>query len=322
MIMKKLLLIAAFAAAVSPVDAQTYFPMKKGAVLEYKYFDSDGKPLRDRYRNERWTRFGVEEVWGDSVANVVIENETFARLTGVEAARDVIDGISYGDVRVTPTATVFENIMWTFMPESLAITSADHDKAIDQNEMLKSVSEGVRILATVSATVSLPRELHVGDELPEVRYQAVFAEELPEETLAKRTELIDQAKQQIAQIDLGALDPSVRDMFELVNEMDVSKPTATTQTAVIRNRRVVAQERLGGYDCWKITYDIVGPTERTPGMPRFKVGANGMLQRDESVPPIFGYVDYISPEVGLVKREKLNFRGNKVEEVMSLVEVR
>jgi hypothetical protein len=320
--MKTLLLIAAFAAGVSAAAAQTYFPMKKGAVLEYKYYDNGGKPLLDKWRNERWMRLTVEEAWGDSIANVVIENETFARLAGVEAVRDVIGGISYGDVRVTPSETVFDNTMWTFMPESLAITSTDHDKAVEQNEMFKSISEGVKISATVSAAVSLPHELHVGDELPEVRYEAVFSEEMPEETLVKRSELIGLAKQQIAQVDLGSLDPAMREMFELVNEMDVSKPTATTQSAVIRNRRVVAMEKVGDYDCWKITYDIVGPTERTPGMPRFKVGANGMLQRDDSAPPIFGYADYISPDVGLVKREKFNFRGNRVDEVMILVEVK
>ncbi len=321
--MKKIFLTAILTVAILPVSAQTFFPMKKGTVLEYKYYDDKGKPLRDQWRNERWTRLTVEDTWGDSIANIVIANETFERLAGVEALRETIDGISYGDVHTTPTEVVFENVLWFFMPENLLKASADMDEMLKSNEMMRAMSEGSKTTVTLSATASLPRELHVGDVLPDVRYEAVYKEEVLEEALAKRQDIMNTAKETIAHINLDAIniDESTRATLEAVMGMDLSKPTATTQTAMISNRRVVAFEKVGDYDCWKITYRIVGPTEHTPGIPRFKIGANGMPELDQTPPAITDYIDYISPEVGLVKREKLNFRGNKVEEVMKLTSV-
>ncbi len=333
--MRKLFLIAAFAAfgmqsfAVGQADdvsksprAGTFFPIQKGVVLEYRYYDNNGKPLRDQWKNERWTRLTVEDTWGDSVANVAIENETFARLAEVETVRSIIDGLSYGDVRTTPTETVFENVIWQFLPEQLYLASADSDKALQANEMMRAMAEGSTTRVTLSAAIALPRELHVGDELPELRYEAVYSEEVPEETLAKRQEIMGKTNEMIAEVNIDDIpDESIRGLLEAVKSMDLSKPTVTTQTAIIRNRRVVAFEKAGEYDCWEITYDVVGPTERTPGIPKIKMGANGIPTVDDSPPAIVSYVDYISPEVGLVRREKLNFRGNRVEEVMTLTSV-
>lgn len=318
-------MIAAFAVAGLSAYGQAFFPMEKGTVLEYRYYDNNGKPLRDQWKNERWTRLTVEDTWGDSVANVMIENETFARLAGSEMMREIISGLSYGDVRITPTETVFENVLWTFIPEQLHQASADSDEAVKSNNMMKALAEGSTTHVTLSATVAMTHELKVGDVLPELRYEAVFSEEVPEETLAKRKEFMGKTQEALntalAQVDMNAMDESTRATIEVVQGMDMSKPMVTTQTVIIRNRRVMAFEKVGEYDCWKIAYDIVGPTENTPGIPKFKMGTNGTPTIDNSPPAIFGYVDYISPEVGLVRREKLNFRGNKVEEVMELTNV-
>ncbi len=100
-------------------------------------------------------------------------------------------------------------------------------------------------------------------------------------------------------------------------------------SAVVSDQVVEASERVsvpaGDFECWKITYKVVGPTGRGLGYPtRAEMIAAGvppeMLGRmfNEVVPVTTEYVDYLSPEVGLVKREKMNFRGNRVEEVMVL----
>ncbi len=317
--MRKIILTAVFTAIA--LSAGAYFPMKKGTVLEYKYYDNNGKPLRDSWRNERWTRLTVEDTWGDSVANVVIENETFARLAEVEAVRDIIDGLSYGDVRTTPDEVVFENVMWQFLPEQLYQVPDDVDKQAQSNDFVKNFVAGSTTRVTLSATAGVPRELKVGDQLPDVRYEAVLKEEVPEETLANRQGFINKINESLAEVNLAELDESNRSMIEAVRGMDLSKPATIIQTAMVRNRRVVAFEKVGEYDCWKITYEIVGPTERMPGIPKFKMGANGNMELDNSAPPIVGYIDYISPEIGLVRREKLNFRRNRIEEVMALTSV-
>ena len=320
---KILLLMVVMAATVAPAGAQTFFPMKKGAVLEYRYYDAKDNPLRDPWRNERWMRLTVEDMWGDSIANVVIANETFERLASVEMLREIIDATSYGDVRQTSDGVVFENVMWTFMSESLPQTSSDVDKVVKSNDMMRKMTEGSKTTVALRATAFVPHALSVGDTLPDAKYEAIYREEAPEETLVERDKMIKEAKEAMSRINIDQIqDESLRALFESVGRIDMSKNMTTTQTAVVRNRRVEAFEKVGDYECCKISCELIGPTERTPGIPRVQM-QNGMPSFDWSdpVPVIMRYVDYLSPEVGLVRREKYNFRGNKIEEVMKLTAV-
>lgn len=64
--MKKLL-FTLVALVATNAGAQTFFPMKQGAVLEYEYRDGKGHPMRDKWRNGRWLRMTVEQTWGDTL---------------------------------------------------------------------------------------------------------------------------------------------------------------------------------------------------------------------------------------------------------------
>lgn len=299
--------------------AQNYFPMKKGAVLEYRYYGNNGRPLRDQWGNDRWTRFTVEDLWGDSIANVAVENETFDRLKGADLLREQIEPLSYGDVRVSPTEVVYENVLWGFIPSGLAYLPADIDQAVENlDKDNQEVARETRVVVTLSATAPMPREPHVGDSLPELRYEASFREEMSEETRAKRQEVFDKQMEKVmSQVNIDEMGHEAEEAFGAIMQIDMSKSMTRTMTAIIRNRRVEAFEKVavpaGEYDCWKISYEIVGPTERVSGLPEALQALQGT-----QAPVIVSYVDYISPEVGLVKREKLNFRGNRAEEVMTL----
>ena len=179
--MKKIILCLACVATVANVGAQTFFPMQKGAVLEYRYYDLKDKPVRDQWRNEHWTRITVEEIWGDSIANVAIENETYARLANNKGAKPIIDGVSYGDVMINAHEVVFDNVMWTFTWNQLYKTpTEDKDEDADDGKQSFDVE--------LNATASLPRELHVGDSLPEAVYKSTFYEKLDAKATAKRIE--------------------------------------------------------------------------------------------------------------------------------------
>ncbi len=293
--MKRILYLLLLVAV--PASAQSFFPMKKGAVLEYKYYDDKEKPLRDQWRNERWIRFTVDEVWGDSVANVTVENEAMARLAKNVLVQQAIADISYGDVRVTDRGVEFDNMQWLFTGIPAMFTSMPGEMP---EEALENITP---YRAELTAAHFLPANMAVGDLLPDERYELLFIEQVTEELKEKREEQFSEAESEMMMHGETA---------SLPRQINFSSK------AVISNRKVEAFEKAttpaGTFDCWKISYEVVGPTESVVGIPeQFNI---------QNTPTIFKYVDYISPEVGLVKREKMNYRGNKAEETMLLVSVK
>ncbi len=282
--------------------AQTFIPMQKGAVLEYKYYDAKGKPLRDQWRNVRWLRFTVDEVWGDSVANVTIESEAMARLSKNILVQQAIADISYGDVRVTAAGVEFDNMQWLFtgIPAMFALLPGDMSEEV-QKEALDEIAP---YRAELSATHFLPADMAVGDSLPDERYELIYREQVTEELKKKRDKEYAETE--------GEMMMARGETVSLPRRIDLSSK------AVIRNRRVEAFEKAttpaGTFDCWKISYEVVGPTESVVGFPP--------QMNMERTTPMVKYVEYVSPEVGLVKREKMNYRGNKAEETMVLESIK
>lgn len=278
-------------------SAQTYFPMREGAVLEYRYYNDKGKALRDAWRNERFTRLMVEKMWGDSIANVAIENETFERLKGDYYLGDIIDATSYGDVVVREGEVLFENVMWTFIPWEL-------DTCDRSPESLKTNFE-----VAMSSTARLPRVLNIGDSLPEVRYKAIFTERVSPEELSKRKNR----------------EPGEFEMMltEQGTKFNLSPTERVEENGVVRGRRVVGHETVGRYDCFKIEYELVGPAISSSTRPSSVSFIDGVasVDYDYPAPMVIKYADYISPEVGLVRREKMNGTGRRVEEIMQLESV-
>lgn len=299
--MMKIIICLAAVAVVAGVDAQTFFPMKKGTVLEYKFYDNKEKPLRDAWREERFLRLTVDKVWGDSIANVTIENETFKRLASNKTAQNMIDGISYGDVIVRAEEVVFENVLWLFMPGRLSLMSGDGKSDESFNIELH-------------ASAKLPRKLQVGDLLPDMRYEAHFREQVSDSLKAIR----DQENETI----------SLNKQLISMGMETIKYPSAYNLElkATVHKRKVDGMESIkttaGEFECYRISYEIVGPKENLIGYPKMvSLNSDGRINisyEDNDPPVIIKYVDYISPEVGLVKREKLNFRGNKVDETMVL----
>lgn len=330
--MKTKLFFLAALFAVAGASAQSYFPMREGAVLEYRYYDNKGKALKDPWRNDRWTRLAVEKMWGDSIANVAIMDETFERLKNMEVVRSTIEGISYGDVRVTPTEVVFENVMWLFPSESLRMMpEMDKESLKDQLAPLGGsigADFGEAFLAetstdiTLAATARLPRELHVGDTLPEARYRAEYQEVITKEAQDARKEAMGKVVDMIAQYAPDQLEQYGGGL----ESIGAGAASFSVISATVRNRVIEGFESIetpaGTFECWKIGYDLVGPTERYPNMPDIDLSAFGIPNNNNEAPVILRHVDYLSPEVGLVRREKYNGTGRRIEEVMVLEKVR
>ncbi len=301
--------VAALAIAAVSTNAQTYFPMKEGAVLEYKYLDDKGKPMRNEFREERYTRFTVDKVWGDSVANVSIEEPLLKRFANWKSLSTMVEDVNYGDVRVRSNGVVTENLqMMMPYPEIFP--------------RLNSEEENIRFKVDVEAASQLPRELKAGDELPEERYRWTFSSYLAEDA-------DDEIKEQM----LDMMDAMAKQMDAIGLKSDKPTNLVFAESIVVPNRKVVGMETVetpaGKFKCWKITWEMVGPSERMVGMPTreeieeavIALGGNasdvrGMRPSNSTL--LTEYVDYVSPEIGLVRREKRNFRGNKIEETIEL----
>ncbi len=228
------------------------------------------------------------------MANVSIENEALERALDVKELNPAVADINYGDVYVGSDHVTFENVQWIVSTPPF----------FEDYWGLGEVYETFR--AQISATSCLPRELHVGDTLPDENYRALYIEEPTE---------------------LGE-DPSEKRYREYIKERGITLPENDNREvkAVIRNRHVEAQERVkvpaGEWECWKISYEVVGPIEKIVGYPtreQFEAAGIYRYQRPgDEMPVTTKYIDYISPEVGLVKRDKFNFRGKRVEESLVL----
>ncbi len=295
------------ALTVMSAGAQSFIPMKKGAVLEYRYYNAKGRPLLDEWSKERWMRFTVEDVWGDSVANVVIESSQLAQFGAMnEPMKRTTTEIGYGDVSVTAEGVTFENMRWVFpqIPSMFSLYTLSERGRSHSGGWFGSDGESY-YRAELSATSHLPREIHVGDKLPDEQYRALFVDVLSEAQRASREEMKE----------------------KFVEHLNSRAPTASLNIedrASFINRRVEAFEKVsvpaGEFECWKISYELVKPEFKVLGLPDEQLVKERIISGNP--PVVTKYVDYLSPEVGLVKREKMNFRGKRVEEMMVLIEIR
>lgn len=229
------------------------------------------------------------------MANVLVDNENLARPAAAnEPMKRTVSEMSYGDISITEEGVIFENMWWIF-PQ---IPYIFNFYLIEPNGILNGdifCSDGDSYYRVeLSATSFLPHELQVGDKLPDERYSALFVEELSERQRKMRKELS------------GSYALRTGDKLPVTSNIQ--------DRASIVNRRVDAFLSItvpaGDFECWKISYESVKPETKMLGLPE---GVDTFV----TDPMATKYIDYLSPEVGLVKREKLNWRG-KVEETMVL----
>lgn len=303
--MKKIILFIFASICLSGAAAQDncYFPTTTGTSLSYKYYDHRGKASKDDWRNERWMRFTVEGVWPQDdgiVINVAVANETIERLAKSKSTELIAEGLSYGDVKIQGDSVVWDNMQWIARvePEMLAY-------------MAGRVDDGLRYRVELAAITSFPRGMSVGDTLPDERIlDARYFEALTPEQIAER-------EKQMQEFRTEAL--------AMGYNIPPSRPNPSIEVkARVRSREVEAIERVetpaGTFDCYKITYELVEANKL--GIAFFASLAYSDMsdeealrraQKDESIK----YADWISPEVGLVKREKYNDKG-KIQEIMIL----
>lgn len=307
--MKKLMFMLLFAAA-----ASAQVPMRQGAVLEYAYTDSKGKELRDEWRNTRFLRMTVDQVWGDSVANVHIDNENFTRLNKHEAIEEFIGDLQWGDVLRTADGWSLENMQWMVSPLMSMFRMLGNDIAPDETH-----NRDVMFRPTLTASSYLPRELHVGDSLPDEQVKVVWEQVLSDEAQREMDARLEEINSRMAERGMGSMPKK----FDFVI------------SASITDRRVVGFEKVktpaGEFECWKIAYNLVGPKEGIAGMPDFSTFLDGMDGGGAHMTTRMGggggtlvtpCVDYISLEVGLVRRERMNDSGKKIAEIMELRSIR
>lgn len=311
--MKKLITTLLSALCVAGVSAQDncYFPTRKGAELSYKYYNARGKAIKDQWKNERWMKFKVEDVWpgedGGMVINVGIGNETIERMAKSRTLSPVAENLSYGDVKIEGDRVTLDNIQWLaeVTPEWFTYMLANETETSSQYEV------------NLMAQTSFPRNMSVGQELPDEEIlNAKYKEILTQEQQAERDKQMQEMKDEMKAITASVGGAMVGGSF---GDFSISAKGNT------RNRKVEAFEKVetpaGTFDCYKITYELVVPTGGFGGFIG-SVGMNfdpmmggGFPQQQE--PDGVKYADWISPEVGLVKREKYNGRG-KLQEVMRL----
>ncbi len=169
-----------------------------------------------------------------------------------------------------------------------------------------SEDENTAYRLELSATSQLPRKLNIDDSLPDETWQALFKEVLGEEEANKRKAQLDRMK---SEMEMAGEEMPLRS-----TTIDFDYKASVTNRKV-EDKKIVTTP-AGEWECWAIGYDVVGPSTSITGLPK---------ERQEvmsGTPVITRYIDYLSPEVGLVKREKMNFRGNKVEETMVLESVK
>ena len=304
--MKKLTIILLALVWAGTVAAQdkTYFPATKGAELTYKYYNARGKALKDEYKKERWMKFTVEEVWPEQdgmVINVAIGNETLDRLAADEGFKATVDNLSYGDVKIADGMVTTDNMQWivSSIPEFFSYIKG----------------EDMKYRLELAALSSFPQEMAVGDTLPgENIMEAKWYEMLTEEEKQEREESMKEFRMEFQAMGghfygSGADFSSDRPIF--------------TVTATTRNRKAEAVETVvtpaGTFECYKITYEVVRPDNGGFGSISvvfhgdMMMGGPHMRQQED---PSDKYADWVSPEVGLVKREKYNQRGKVTERMI------
>lgn len=282
--------------------------MKQGAVLEYAFTDGKGAPLRDRWRDERWLRMTVEQVWGDTVANVRIDNQEFERLGKMKWFEPLLAELRYGDVMSTAAGVTSENMQWYFSPVHTILQNYG-DEAATSFETRLSVHS------------FLPRGLKTGMTLPEEPFSVTFDQILSPKELAEYEERMKNVDETVTR--------RVDDNGVEVESAVMPSKLDLKITGNVTNRRVAGRERVttpaGTFECWKIEYDLVGPREGMYGVEDLtfefdRTGNSSSMSASQLgfAPTVTACVDYVSPAVGLVRRERMSDSGRRVVEIMEL----
>ena len=318
--MKKLttMLLSALCTVGVSVQAQAqdnhYFPTTKGAELTYKYYNARGRELKNEWKDKRWMKLVVEDVWPSEdgmVINVGVGNDIIERMAGTHMLGLAAGNLSYGDVKIEGDRVTLDNVQWLadVLPE-MFLYMISHDS-----------KDGPQYNVELMAQTSFPRTMTVGEELPdETILDAKYVEELTPEQQAEREERLKEVQ---AEVNMMSQAHGYTIVGAPMNFSDFGIK-AQGQT---RKRKVEAYEKVetpaGTFDCYKITYELVAPDAfRFGGMVSFSAsmdfaGGGGHFPQQPQEPDGTKYADWISPEVGLVKREKYNARG-KLQEVMQL----
>ncbi len=316
--MKKLttLLLSALCAAGLSAQAQDncYFPTTKGAELSYKYYNARGRELKNQWKDARWLKLVVEEVWPSEdgmVINVGVGNDLIERMAVTHMLGLAAGNLSYGDVKIEGDCVTLDNVQWLAdaLPEMFMYMIA-HDR-----------KDGMQYDVELMAQTSFPRTMTVGDELPdETILDAKYVEVLTTEQQAEREERFKEMQTEVSMM-------SQAHGYTIVGAPMNFSDFGIKAQGQIRKRKVEAYEKVetpaGTFDCYKITYELVVPNTFNfggmgpmPGNMDFARGSGRFPQQPQE-PEGTKYADWISPEVGLVKRENYNNRG-KLQEVMRL----
>lgn len=325
--MKKTIVTLLMALLVVPLMAQEnyYFPAKKGARLTYKFYNAKGKPLKDDFKNERWMTFTVDEVWPETngaVMNVTVRNQSYDRFASVKSIARLMEDVSYGDVKVAGDSVTLDNVltqgMMTPYPDHFTYMASDRNLARGNDD--EDEEEGEVQSVELTALYTYPREMKVGDQLPDREvFNGRYITELSEKAKAERDEQMKEIDMELRMMGHGGMG----------HGGSMSEPAFYIK-AKMKDRKVEAQEKVttpaGTFDCYRISYKFVRD-EGLEGMENFSMGMGGGMYAVVTMgggpapePEGTKYVEWISPEVGLVKREKYNPRGKKVEETMVLEE--
>lgn len=315
--MKRLtvMLLSLICVGAASAQEKTYFPTTKGAELTYKYYNARGKALKDEWKNERWMKFTVEDIWPQEdgmVINVAVRNETIDRIAKKKPLETAAEDLSYGDVKIEGGTVTTDNMQWLVdpMPNYLSYLPDDHK---------------IPYRVELAALSSFPREMAVGDTLPdEDMYDAQWKEVLTEEQIAEREKAMEEMKDRMKELEMEMMSVGGRVLFSGSSSGSTAGITVKAST---RNRKIEAVETVvtpaGTFECYKMTYELVRPGgSGFGGMSITVMHGGGMMMggphmMGQQQTPADKYTDWISPEVGLVKREKYNERG-KVQERMVL----
>lgn len=281
--MRKVLTVILAIFCIAPGKAQNYFfPIRPGAKLTYKHYDARGNQLKSD-RKPMWTEFTVEEVWpednGDITINVLILNQ---HTSGPDAGKyepAYIDNIIYGDVKIRGDSLILDN-----MHSQLLL--------IYDGKIPPKSKDVASVEITMDAACTLPRELKPGMELPDRKILDINI----------RSSLSEAKQQELANV---ALSVGV-DYNQAINfgagDFNMKR------SIIMKKWRAEALEDVetpaGTFGCYKITYELEDKEA-------YGIGH----QRVISIDP---YAEWISPEIGLVKKVKYSRNGKKAEETMLL----
>lgn len=283
--MRIALIFIFFSITAQPVTSQSYyFPVQKGAQLAYKHYDSRGREARDDDKKPMWTTYTVEDVWhrddGNITINVLIENQQTFGLDRTIYEGVYIDNMIYGDVKIMGDSVILDNMHGLLL------------RGLGNVPQKDPTYERMKI--KMDAVMSFPRELYVGLTLPD--RTVMYAEITKYNTLKEAQRIYNEWNSALISMGINDLSP-LSDFMTSFGR----------RRAEIKNWRVDKQENIttpaGSFNCYKITYDLE------------EYELRGYMHVSSLL--ITSRIEWVSPEIGLVKREEY-LRKNKVNQTMLL----